>query len=78
MTSISEADVIQEINLGEPLFFRLYLEKSSPKLLKAKMAEFSDSDISGALRWGVRFTVAGKAPVETLMEKWGTRQERAK
>lgn len=78
MASISEADVIQEINLGEPLFFRLYLEKSSPKLLKAKMAEFSDSDISGALRWGVRFTVAGKAPVETLMEKWGTRQERAK
>jgi len=78
MDEVREADLLQEIALGDPLYFRVYLEKSAAKLLKPKMAEFTDLEIARSVRWGVRFTVAGKTPVDTLMQKWGTSAEKAK
>lgn len=78
MDEIRETDLVQEIALGDPLYFRVYLEKSAAKLLKPKMSQFTDREIAGSVRWGVRFTLAGKAPMDTMMQPWGTSIEKAK
>ncbi len=77
MAEIREADLLTEIGLGEPLYFRVYTEKSAAKLLKPKLPEMKELEIAEGVRWGVRFTVAGKAPVDTLMQNWGTTSELA-
>ncbi|MBL8241558.1 MAG: hypothetical protein JNM66_29305 [Bryobacterales bacterium] len=78
LAEIREADIVQEVTLGEPLFFRVFLEKSAAKLLKPKMPDMKEIDIANTVRWGVRFTAAGKAPVDVLMQNWGLASELVK
>jgi hypothetical protein len=67
---MSEAALVNSFNLGDPIFFRVYMREPVINQLKAQLPGKSNYWVSRATRYRARFTVGGQV-VETTFRIWG-------
>ncbi len=67
---ISEAALASSFNLGDPIFFRVYMREPSIEQFRAKLPGKSSYWISRSIRYKARFTVGGNV-VDTHFRIWG-------
>ena len=67
---MSEAALVNSFNLGDPIFFRVYMREPVIEQLKPKLPGKSNYWVSRATRYKARFTVGGNV-VDTTFRIWG-------
>jgi hypothetical protein len=72
--AITEADIVSDFTLGQPMFFRVFTEKSAVNAIAA-VNNMPASDVYAVgVRYTARFTIGGKV-IETTMWPWGNPQD---
>lgn len=67
---MSEAALVSSFNLGDPIFFRVYMREPVIEQLKPKLPGKTNYWVSRATRYKARFTVGGNV-VDTNFRIWG-------
>ncbi|WDA39799.1 hypothetical protein [Erythrobacter sp. BLCC-B19] len=68
--AITEADIVSDFTLGQPMFFRVFTQTSAVNAIAAANGMAASAVYADGVRYKARFTVAGQV-FETTMFPWG-------
>lgn len=72
--AITEADIVGDFTLGQPMFFRVFTEKSAVNAIAAANNMPATDVYAVGVRYTARFTIDGQV-IETTMWPWGNPQD---
>jgi hypothetical protein len=72
--AITEADIVSDFTLGQPMFFRVFTERSAINAIAAANNVNARDLASHAVKYTARFTIDGQI-FETSMFPWGNPQD---
>jgi hypothetical protein len=61
---VKETDFATEFTLGDPLYFRVYMEKTGPRALEPLVTGMTLDKLASSMFYGMRFTIAGKPTMD--------------
>lgn len=70
---ITEADIVRDFTLGEPMFFRVYMERSAVNAIAAATGLPARQVYADGVHYTARFTIDGQT-FDTAIFPWGNRQ----
>ncbi|HEX4847942.1 MAG TPA: hypothetical protein VFV30_07340 [Novosphingobium sp.] len=67
---ITEADIVRDFTLGQPMFFRVYMERSAVNAIAAATGMPASAVYADGVHYTARFTIDGQT-FDTTMFPWG-------
>ena len=67
---ITEADIVSDFTLGQPMFFRVYMERSAVNAIAAATGTPARSVYADGVHYTARFTIDGQT-FDTVIFPWG-------
>ena len=72
--ALTEGDLTNEFTLGQPVYFRAFMEQSAPKELAKVAPGTSVEDYAFGMAYGMRISVDGKAPFDMKFTQFNTKR----
>ncbi len=70
---VKESEFTTEFNLGDPIYFRVFMDKIGPKALAPLLPDMDVKDIALSMTYGMRFTLAGKPTMDLKFTGFSSR-----
>lgn len=71
---VDEAEFTHEFTLGKPIYFRVYMEQTTPRALSKVAPDWKLEDLARQMFYGIRFSLDGKPPMDLRFDQFsGTR-----